>query len=154
MLRSGYWVGVVVTRKIGLRCWPMQKHADWRKKMLFFKALWDGFLIRAEGQAVTNVSALSSCNDFKQKTKALPFFFCYSSHLRRLVGELSFSRSLSFSCTFWCSRSCVLTCLQQNAGHPPRAAATAGHFTARLQVHSSPACLISWLSPSRALNLC
>lgn len=36
-LRSGCWVGVVVTMKTGLRRWPMKKHADGLRKMLFSK---------------------------------------------------------------------------------------------------------------------
>ena len=43
-LRSGHWVGVVVTTKIGLRRWPMKRHADGGEgDGFFFIALWLGF---------------------------------------------------------------------------------------------------------------
>lgn len=81
-LRSGYWVGVVVTR-IGLRCWPIKKHADrWRKMFL-----WDGLLIRAEGQAVTNVSAVSRCTDFQVKLQDFAIFFNLQ---KRVLWEIVF----------------------------------------------------------------
>lgn len=44
--------------------------------MLFFKELQDGFLIREEGQAVKDVSALSSHSDFKTENQGSSLFFC------------------------------------------------------------------------------
>lgn len=95
-LRSGHWVGVVVITKIGLRRWPMKRHADGGEGDVIFKALWDGFLITAEGHSVTNVNTVSSCENSRLSLSAF--------HLRGFFGRFPLFLSCPMrriSCVFW-----------------------------------------------------
>lgn len=76
-------MGVVVSGKTGLRCRTTKKR---KKESLFSKARRDGFLIRAESQVVTNVSAVSSCSDFRRKNQKL--FLSFSPFRGRFLKEM------------------------------------------------------------------
>lgn len=91
-----------------------------------FKAPRDGSLRRAEGQAVTRMSVL--CQKGEVSKPSLSFFPPARGGFLSNAGRSAvYFHMLAAECR-----------------------ASAGHFTARFQLHSSPGRLISWLSPSRS----
>lgn len=118
----------------------MKKHAD-RGKRAYFQSTLRWISDKSRRSSSNKCQELCQAAGISErKTKAPPFRGWFLREISEVYDAVD--------------RLCVLTRLQQNTGYPQTAAATAGHFTARLQFHSSPACLISWLSPSEAINLC